>query len=210
MKLQVYNTEGKPIGDEIELSPAVFDTEPNDHAIAMAVTVEMSNSRQGTHSTKNRSMVKGGGRKPWRQKGRGAARAGTIRSPLWRGGGVIFGPSPHTHKMKINKKMKRLARISALTYKARQDSIKIIDKFDWQDGKTANARNMLKAFGIKKESVLLLTDEYSPSVYQACRNIAGMEVNKADAVSTRQILNCKTLFIQKSALESLQKILQKK
>ena len=107
MKLPVYDINGKTTGEEVEAASGVFEIEPNDHAIALAVQAELTNRRQGTHSTKNRSMVRGGGRKPWRQKGRGVARAGTIRSPLWRGGGIIFGPKPHPHKMRINKKVKR-------------------------------------------------------------------------------------------------------
>ena len=209
MKLGIFDLNGQPTGEEMELSSAVFEIEPNDHALAMAVTVEQSNRRQGNHSTKSRNMVRGGGRKPWRQKGRGVARAGTIRSPLWRGGGIIFGPHPHLHKMKINKKMNRLARRSALTYKAKDQSIKVLADFAWDDGKTTNARNLLKAFNIKSGSVLLLTPEYSSSIYQSCRNVVDFEVIKASDVSARQILKCQTLFIQKSAVTPLQEVLTK-
>lgn len=207
MKLKVYNTDGNPTGEEIELSPAVFEIEPNDHAIALAVTAEMTNRRQGTRSVKNRSMVRGGGRKPWRQKGRGAARAGTIRSPIWRGGGITFGPNPQTFKMRINKKVNKLARRSALTYKVREDAVKILADFNWEDGKTANARTLLNSFDVKKGNTLLLTSDYSTTVCQASRNISGLEVNKAAAASTRQIVKSGTLFIQKSALTSLQEVL---
>jgi len=209
MKLSIYDLNGQPTGEEVELSPAVFGIAPNEHALAMAVTVEQSNRRQGTHSTKSRNMVRGGGRKPWRQKGRGVARAGTIRSPLWRGGGIIFGPHPHLHKMKINKKMNRLARLSALSYKAQNEAIKVLTDFNWEDGKTVNARNLLKVFNIKSGAVLLLTPEYSSTIYQSCRNVTDFEVIKAVDVSARQILKCSTLFIQKSALPSLQEALIK-
>ncbi len=209
MKLGIFDLNGQPTGEEVELSSAVFEIEPNDHAIAMAVTVEQSNRRQGNHATKSRNMVRGGGRKPWRQKGRGVARAGTIRSPLWRGGGIIFGPHPHLHKMKINKKMNRLARRSALAYKAKDQSIKVLTDFAWDDGKTTNARNLLKAFNITTGSVLLLTSEYSSSIYQSCRNVVDFEVIKASDVSARQILKCQTLFIQKSAVSPLQEVLTK-
>lgn len=207
MKLKVYNTDGNPTGEEIELAPSVFEIEPNDHAIALAVTAEMTNRRQGTRMTKNRALVSGGGKKPWRQKGRGAARAGTIRSPLWRGGGTIFGPQPQDFKMRVNKKVNKLARRSALSYKIKADAVKILADFNWEDGKTVNARNLLKSFGVKKGHILLLTDEYKSTVCQASRNMPGLEVNKAAAASTRQIVKSNLLFIQKSALTSLQEVL---
>lgn len=207
MKIKIFNIEGKTTGEEIELDPAVFEIEPNDHALAMAVTAEMTNRRQGTRAVKNRTMVRGGGRKPWRQKGRGAARVGTIRSPIWRGGGVIFGPEPQNYRMRINKKVNRLARRSALTYKVKEDAIKIVDDFNWEDGKTKNARNLIKAFEINKGRILLLTAEYSKSIYQACKNVADFEVNKAIDASARQILNSNILFIQKSALPALKEVL---
>ena len=207
MKIKIFNIEGKTTGEEIELDPSVFEIEPNDHALAMAVTAELTNRRQGTRAVKNRTQVRGGGRKPWRQKGRGAARAGTIRSPIWRGGGVIFGPKPQNYRMRINKKVNRLARRSALTYKIKEDAVKILNDFNWEDGKTRNARNMMKAFKIEKVSILLLTAEYSKSIYQACKNIAGFEVNKAIDASARQILKTNILLIQKSALPALKEVL---
>jgi len=207
MKLKVYDTDGNPTGEEIELESSVFEIEPNDHAIALAVTAEMTNRRQGTRMTKSRSLVAGGGRKPWRQKGRGAARAGTIRSPIWRGGGTIFGPQPQDFKMRINKKVNKLARRSALSYKIKAGAVKIIADFNWEDGKTVNARNLLKSFDVKKGHILLLTDDYKSTVYQASRNMPGLEVTKAAAASTRQIVKSNILFIQKSALTSLQEVL---
>lgn len=209
MKLKIYGLDGALTGEEIELASDVFDIAPNDHAIALAVTAELAHNRQGNASTKNRKFVRGGGRKPWKQKGRGVARAGSTRSPIWKGGGTIFGPQPHFYFFKVNKKINRLARRSALAYKAQEDSIRIIPDFQWEDGKSANARNLLKAFGIKSGNVLLLTAGCSHSIYQACKNLPGFQVNNAIDASTKQIVSCKTLFIQKSALPALQEALVK-
>lgn len=209
MKFQVYDISGQPTGEEVEVSSLVFDAEPNNHALALAVQAELTNRRQGTHSTKNRSMVRGGGRKPWRQKGRGVARAGTIRSPLWRGGGQIFGPQPHPYSMHINKKVKRLAKRSALSQKAREERVKILADFQWTDGKTTNARNLVKAFSLDKEKVLLMLSEYDSAVYRACKNIPDMDVIKAVDASTYQILKSGVVFIQKGALASIQEALAK-
>jgi len=209
MKLPVYNLEGGTTGEEVELTPEVFEIEPNDHAIAMAVHTEMTNRRQGTHATKNRALVRGGGKKPWRQKGRGAARAGTIRSPLWRGGGIIFGPQPHPYIMRINKKLNRLARRSVLTYKVREEKIRILQEFDWEDGKTKNARELAKAFNLYKIKALLLTSKYQPEVHNACKNIPGLEVNIAVDASARQLLNSDMILIQKDAIAAVQEVLNK-
>jgi large subunit ribosomal protein L4 len=206
---KVYDIEGNLTGEEVELPASVFEIEPNDHAIALAVTAEMTNNRQGNASTKNRKFVRGGGRKPWRQKGRGVARAGTIRSPIWRGGGTIFGPQPHDFSMRVNKKVKRLARRSALSYKAQEDKIRILSDFNWEDGKTAYARKMLKSFSAQKGFNLLLLPEYNSTIYQACRNIHNFEVTKAGSASTRQIVKSDTIFILKSALPLLLEVLQK-
>jgi len=209
MKLPVYNLEGGTTGEEVELTPEVFEIEPNDHAIAMAVHTEMTNRRQGTHATKNRALVRGGGRKPWRQKGRGAARAGTIRSPLWRGGGTIFGPQPHPYIMRINKKLNRLARRSVLTYKVREEKLRILQEFDWEDGKTKNARELAKAFNLNDTKALLLTSKYQPQVYNACKNVPGLEVNIAVDASARQLLSSDIIFIQKDAIAAVQEVLNK-
>ncbi|MBL7190942.1 50S ribosomal protein L4 [bacterium] len=209
MKLKVYDLDGKETGEEVEFPAAVFEIAPNDHAIAMAVQTELHNRRQGTHSTKSRSMVRGGGRKPWRQKGRGVARAGTIRSPLWRGGGIIFGPHPHPYHMKINKKLKRLARRSALAYKLKQDNIRILTDFNWEDGKTSNLRSLLKTLKIAEHGTLMLTGKYEPMVLRACRNSAGFSVCSAVDVSTHTIMKSRIMLMQKSAVAALTEALSK-
>ena len=126
MKLEVYKTDGTKSGEQVELSKDIFEIEPNDHVIYLAVKAFLANQRQGTHKAKERSEVRGGGKKPWRQKGRGGARAGTTRSPLWVGGGSIFGPKPHTYTQKLNKKVNTLARKSALSYKAKAKQIVVL------------------------------------------------------------------------------------
>ena len=136
MKLDVYKIDGMSSGNSVALPNEVFEVEPNDHLIYQAVRTQMTNSRQGTVSTKNRTMVRGGGRKPWRQKGRGTARAGTIRSPLWVGGGRVFGPQPRNFKMKINKKMKRQARQSAYSHKVKQEAVILVEDFKLENPKT--------------------------------------------------------------------------
>ena len=209
MKLQVLDINGKETGEEVELPQTVFDVEPNDNVIALAVQTELTRRRQGTHATRNRAMIRGGGKKPWRQKGRGVARAGTIRSPLWRGGGTIFGPQPHPYVMKLNKKVSRLARKSALTYKARDNNIKAVMDFNWEDGKTSNARKMMKALATQKGKVLLLTNEYYPGVYRACKNIPDLDVIKAVDASTYQIMKSGIVLIQKSAINNIQEALDK-
>lgn len=209
MKLPVYDLNGELSGEEVELRPSIFEVEPNDHALALAVQAELTNRRQGTHATKNRALVRGGGRKPWRQKGRGAARVGTIRSPLWRGGGIIFGPQPHPYKMQINKKVSRIARRSAFTYKARENKIKVLVDFNWEDGKTASARNLMRAFALQSGGALILTAEYHHNIHRACKNIPDLEVIKATDVSARQILKCDAVLIQKGAISSIHEVLGK-
>ena len=136
MKVDLYKIDGSKAGKQVTLSKDVFGIEPSDHAIWMAVTAEMTNRRQGTSATKNRSAARGGGRKPWRQKGRGTARAGTIRSPIWVGGGRAFGPSPQDHHKGIPKKMKQLARRSALSYKAKNEKIRLVEDFKLDEPKS--------------------------------------------------------------------------
>ena len=127
MKVDIYKKDGTKTGESIELSEEIFGIEPNDHVIYLAVKAHLANRRQGTHKTKERGEVRGGGKKPWRQKGRGGARAGTSRSPLWVGGGTIFGPKPHSYRQKLNKKVKQLAVKSAFSHKAMAEQIKVIE-----------------------------------------------------------------------------------
>ncbi len=203
LKLPVRRMDGTPTGEEIELDPRLFGLPRNDHVLYLAVKVEMSNRRQGTHATRSRAMVRGGGRKPWRQKGRGAARAGTIRSPIWRGGGTTFGPQPHDHNLKLPKKVKRLARSIALSVKAQAGAINLVEDFDLEQPKTRRISDMLQAFDADGKSVLLLVDGYKPTVVKSCRNIHRLEVRDGVNASTYDILRARKLIVCRSALGSL-------
>jgi len=166
----------------------------------------MTNSRQGTVATKNRSLVRGGGRKPWRQKGRGTARAGTIRSPLWVGGGRAFGPQPRDLSMKLTKKMKKMARASAYTYKARQKEVMLLEGIKLEAPKTREMSQILKNLDINQKKVLLLTNDYDSTVLLAGRNIPNLVIRQAKDASTYDILNCDVLLIEKKALKKITEV----
>lgn len=203
VELPVYKIDGTESGEKLTLQNASFEVEPHDHAIYMAVKTEMTNSRQGTHSTKTRAEVRGGGRKPWRQKGRGAARAGSRRSPIWVGGGRAFGPKPKYYQMKINKKVKSLARRSALAYKYQQNAMKVITDFKLPDAKAKTVRAMLKALDLENKRVTLLATDISENLYLATRNFYNILLVEAGRASTYDILDCDILLVDKEGLEML-------
>lgn len=207
LKLDVFKKDGSSTGGKADLSPAVFGIEPNDHAIWLAVTTEMSNHRQGTSSTKNRSAVRGGGRKPWRQKGRGTARAGTIRSPLWKGGGRIFGPSPRNYANRVPKKISRLARRSALSYKAKEERVQLIEDFTFEMPKTKQMTEILKNLDIKTKKILLLVPQANQNMWLSCRNIPFLNIREAGSFSTYDIMKAEYLLIQSSALDKINEVL---
>jgi len=205
MKFDIYNTDGTVSGDKIELSDDIFGIEPNDHAIYLSVKAYLANQRQGTHKAKERSDVRGGGRKPWKQKGRGTARAGTTRSPLWVGGGTIFGPRPRNYRQNLPKKLKRLARKSALSHKVKDEQLMVVQDFSYEAPKTKEFSKMLEALNANGKRVLLLTGTTDTLVYKAGRNIPKVQILEANKASTYDILNNQVLIIQKSAVESLGK-----
>ena len=204
MKIDVYKTDGSKANSKIELSDRIFGIEPNDHVIYLAVKAHLANKRQGTHKAKERAEVRGGGRKPWRQKGRGVARAGTTRSPLWVGGGTIFGPRPHEYNQKLNKKVKSLARKSALSHKAKADQIMIVEDFDFDLPKTKDFVEIIDNLKIKGKKILLLTDGTRRNVYRSGRNVPKVNILEAENASTYDILNSQVLLLQKSAVEKLE------
>ncbi len=203
MEINVYKTDGVSSDKPVALPNEVFEVEPNNHLIYQAVRSQMKNSRQGTAATKNRAMVRGGGKKPWRQKGRGTARAGTSRSPLWVGGGRVFGPEPRNLKMKITKKMNRKARQSAYAYKAKQEAIMLVEDFKLANPKTKEMYQILKNLKIEDKKVLLLMTEYDPMMVRAGRNIPKLFIRQASDASTYDILNCDVVLIQQNALDKI-------
>ena len=203
MKLPVYARDGTKLADEVEIPDELISLEPNDHVIWLAVRSEMLHRRQGTSATKSRSEVRGGGRKPFRQKGRGAARVGTIRSPIWVGGGRTFGPVPHPYKSALPAKVKKLARRSALTYKLREEKVRLIEDFSLEVPKTQEMALVFRSLGLEGEKTLLLTTDYDTVLYKSCRNLPRVHVKKAVIASARDLMDCSTLLVQRSAIGPL-------
>ncbi|MCB0727939.1 MAG: 50S ribosomal protein L4 [Ignavibacteriae bacterium] len=207
MELKVYKLDGSESGETVSLPKEVFEIEPNQHLIYQSVRSYLSNQRQGTHKTKGRSEVRGGGKKPFRQKGTGRARQGTSRSPIMVGGGNIFGPIPHTYKLNIPKKAARLARKSALSFKAKENEIMIIEDFSFEAPKTKDLANILKSLKVDEKKTLLLVAEKNDNVYKSGRNLPKVNVLISDKAATYDLLNNKLILLQKSAVDTLCKSL---
>ena len=201
MEIQVLDTKGKK-SSIIEVDDSVFGVKPNKDAVYRAVLSEMANSRQGTHSSKSRGMVRGGGRKPWKQKGRGVARAGTNRSPIWRGGGTIFGPEPHKYEYNLPKKIKRLARRSVLSQKLNDKKLIILDDFDINEVKTKKICQLLQKLNIDGK-ILFLTSEINENLFLSLRNIPNIALLKAISASTYDLIDSDFILIDKKGLELL-------
>lgn len=204
MTLDVFKIDGKTASQKIELADNIFSIEPNDHAIYLSVKAYLANQRQGTHKTKERSEVRGGGKKPWKQKGRGGARAGTSRSPLWVGGGTIFGPRPRDYRQDLPKKVKRLARKSALSYKAKDSQLIVVEDFSLELPRTKDFITMLESLKIAGKKVLLLTTNFNENVFKSGRNIPKVKVLEANKASTYDILNNQVLVIQMGAVKVIE------
>lgn len=205
MKLDIFKIDGTASGEQLELADDIFGVEPNDHAIYLSVKAYLANQRQGTSKSKERGEVRGGGKKPWKQKGRGGARAGTSRSPLWVGGGTIFGPRPRDYRQDLTKKLKRLARKSALSYKVKDNQLMIVEDFQIENVKTKDFSKILSDLKIRGKKVLVLTGSYNENIYKAGRNIPKVNILEAANASTYDILNNQVLVLQKSAVESIKK-----
>ncbi len=201
MKLDVHKIDGSSSGKKVDLADSIFKIEPNDQAIYLSVKAFLANQRQGTHKAKERNDVRGGGKKPWKQKGRGTARAGTTRSPLWVGGGTIFGPRPRSYRQEIPKKVKRLARKSALSYKVLDKQLIVVEDFSFETPKTKNFSKLLKALNSEGKKVLFLTGATDSIVFRSGRNIPKVKVLEAAKASTYDILNNQVLIMQKSAVD---------
>lgn len=205
MTIDVYKIDGSLADEKVNLSDDIYAIEPNDHAIYLDVKAYLANQRQGTHKAKERGEVSGGGKKPWRQKGRGGARAGTIRSPLWVGGGTIFGPRPRDYRQKLPHKVKQLARKSALSYKIKYNQLMVVEDFSFEQPKTKEFIKVLNNLKISGKKVLLLTTDYNNVVYKSGRNIPKVQILEASKASTYDILNNQILLLQKGAVEVIEK-----
>ena len=204
MNLNTIKPDGTK-GTAVKVDNGVFKIKPNEAVVYQAVIQELHNQRQGTHSAKSRGMVKGGGRKPWRQKGRGVARAGTIRSPLWKGGGTVFGPEPHPYKKRMPKKMKQLARKSVLSHKASKGEIFIVDELIQPEPKTSTFYGFLISLDIQEKRVLVLPAEMEKNIRLSVRNLPNVNIKKADSASTYDLINHEVLLFDKSGLLLLNK-----
>ena len=201
MEVSVYNIKGQDTGKKVELNDAIFGIEPNDHVIYLAVKQYLANQRQGTHKSKERSEITGSTRKLIRQKGGGGARRGDIKSPVLRGGGRVFGPRPRDDWFKLNKKVKALARKSALSYKAQQDAIVVVEDFDFEAPKTKEFVNLQKNLKIEGKKLLLVLPDVKKNVYLSARNIQKAEVMTASALNTYKVLNANVLVVTENALK---------
>ena len=199
MKLNILKLDGSK-SSQIKADESVFGIKPNEPVIRQAVLAELTNLRQGTHATKNRASVAGGGRKPWRQKGRGVARAGTIRSPLWRGGGRVFGPEPHSYNKKLSKRLSKLARKSVLSSKIANNEIVIVEKFQIDSRKTSNFVSLLKNLGLHKKKLTVLISDFDKKIEWSTQNLRYVYIVNASKASTYDLLDCEILLMDKDSL----------
>ena len=201
MEVSVYNIKGEDTGKKVELNDAIFGIEPNDHVIYLAVKQYLAAQRQGTHKSKERSEITGSTRKLIRQKGGGGARRGDIKSPVLRGGGRVFGPRPRDYWFKLNKKVKNLARKGALSYKAQQNAIIVVEDFNFEAPKTKEFVKMQNNLKIEGKKLLLVLPEVNKNVYFSSRNIQRVEVMTASALNTYKVMNANVLVMTENALK---------
>jgi len=204
-KVALLNQAGSNVG-EIELNDSVFGIEPNQHVLFEAVIMQRASLRQGTHKVKNRSEVAGGGRKPWRQKGTGRARQGSIRSPQWRGGGIVFGPTPRSYAYKLPKKVRRLAIKSALSSKVVDNNIVVLEDLALNAPKTKEMASVLKGLSVEKKA-LIVTADNNENVALSARNIPGVTVVTANGVNVLDVLNHDKLIMTKAAVQKVEEVL---
>lgn len=209
MELEILNIQGKGTGKKVKLSEAVFAAEPNDHAIWLDVKQIQANQRQGTHKAKERAEIARTTKKAFRQKGTGGARRGSYKSPLVRGGGRVFGPEPRDYSFKLNKKVKQLARVSALTYKAKDNNIVVLEDFNFETPKTKNYAAMLSALKLSDKKTLLVLADYNKNVYLSSRNLQGTKVVKASELNTYDILRANNLVFVESSVKDLESVILK-
>ncbi|MCK0189918.1 50S ribosomal protein L4 [Arenibacter sp. F20364] len=204
MKVAVLDIKGKETGRKVELSDAVFAIEPNNHAVYLDVKQYLAHQRQGTHKSKERAEIAGSTRKIKKQKGTGTARAGSIKSPVFRGGGRIFGPRPKDYKQKLNKNVKRLARRSALTLKSKDNAITVVEDFNFETPKTKDFKQILKSLGLENKKSLIVLGDSNNNVYLSSRNLERSEVITNSELSTYKILNANNLVLLEGSLEGIE------
>ncbi|WLR55035.1 MULTISPECIES: 50S ribosomal protein L4 [Mesobacillus] len=204
-KVALLNQAGSQVG-EIELNDSVFGIEPNNHVMFEAVVMQRASLRQGTHKTKIRSEVAGGGRKPWKQKGTGRARQGSIRSPQWRGGGTVFGPVPRSYSYKLPKKVRRLAIKSALSSKVQSENILVLESLAFEAPKTKEFKTVLSGLSVNTKA-LIVTAGLEENVALSARNIPGVTVVTADGINVLDVLNHDKLIMTKAAVEKVEEVL---
>ncbi len=204
-KIEIKDTTGKKVSDK-DLSPEVFGIEPNVHVMHHVVKSQNAMLRQGTHATKTRGMVSGGGKKPWRQKGTGRARQGSIRSPQWVGGGTVFGPSPRNYAFRVNKKVVKLAMRSALSAKVNDNELVIVDKFNFEKPSTKEAVKVLKALGVEGKVCIVIAED-DLNTYLSFRNIPGVIVMNTQEANTYDLLDNTSLVLTEEAASRLEEVL---
>jgi large subunit ribosomal protein L4 len=205
MNVKLYNQNGEEIGT-VELKPELFEVEPNEALVHQYVVNYLARQRQGNASTKGRTDVRGGGRKPWRQKGTGRARAGTIRSPLWRGGGIVFGPKPRSYGSNLPRKMKRCAIRSVFSDKARSERIKVLDRIELEETKTKAFVNMMTKLDIDGKKCLVLDETPNEKLVLSCRNVPRVKYCRAALTNGYDVLNADYVVCTKAGLEKLQEV----
>lgn len=210
MKVAVLDIKGKDTGRKAELSDSVFGIEPNEHAVYLDVKQFLAHQRQGTHKAKERGEIAGSTRKIKKQKGTGTARAGSIKSPVFRGGGRIFGPRPKDYSQKLNKNLKRLARKSALSIKSKDNAIIVVEDFDFDTPKTKDFVNVLKSLGLENKKSLIVLGDSNKGVYLSSRNFKGSDVVTNSELSTYKILNASSVVLLEGALEGIESNLNNK
>lgn len=209
MEVKVLNVSGKETGAKVQLAEEIFGFEPNDHAIYLDVKQYLANQRQGTHKSKQRNEIAGSTRKLYKQKGTGGARAGSIKSPLFNGGGRVFGPQPRDYSFKLNKKLKEVARKSALAYKAKDNSVIVLEDFNFDTPQTKNFISLLSALNFSEEKTLLVLAEGNENVYLASRNIQKVKVITADQLNTYDVLNAVKLVFTTGSVKTLEEAFAK-
>ncbi|GJM27560.1 MAG: 50S ribosomal protein L4 [Cyclobacteriaceae bacterium] len=208
MEITVYKSSGKKTTKKVNLADDIFAIEPNDHAIYLDVKQYLANQRQGTHKSKERAEIVGSTRKIKRQKGTGTARAGSIKSPIFRGGGRVFGPRPKDYRFKLNKKLKTLARKSALSYKSKEEGIMILEDFNFEGPKTKEYLKMLASLELDNKKTLLVLPESNKNIMLSSRNLPKAKVTTVDSLHTYDLLHAERLLISESSIEKIENLLK--